>query len=137
MKRSIQSTCIILLGVLLLPACEEEPAAKAIMSKKGSNTMSTRQPKNETVPNGEWKVATISYMDFEGGFFGIVTDKGEKLLPMNLSKDFQQVGAKVRIKGKLIDDMMTTQQWGQPFRISEIELIKAGKSLNDSKSILY
>jgi len=75
----------------------------------------------------QWRTGTIKFMEFEGGFFGIVTDKGEKLLPMNLAKKFHQVDAKVKIQGKLVTDMMTIQQWGTPFKITKIELIKAGK----------
>ena len=75
----------------------------------------------------QWRTGTIKFMEFEGGFFGIVTDEGDKLLPMNLAKEFQQIGAKVKIQGQLVTDMMTIQQWGTPFKITKIELIKAGK----------
>ena len=79
-----------------------------------------------------WRTGTITFMKIEGGFFGIVTDKGEKLLPINLSKQFQQVGAQVKIQGELITEMMTIQQWGTPFKITKIELIKAGKGISEN-----
>lgn len=129
----------LLITLVPLSGCNENINPEITLSQKGSNNMSDNQAKISPNKSAdlEWKMATIKYMDFEGGFFGIVTDKGEKLLPMNLSKDFRQVGAKIRVKGKLVNDMVTTQQWGQPFRIAEIKLIKAGKPLNDSKGIQY
>lgn len=80
----------------------------------------------------QWRTGTIKFMDLEGGFFGIVTDKGEKLLPMNLSKQFQQVGAQVKIQGELITGIATIQQWGTPFKITKIEVIKAGKTRSEN-----
>ena len=80
----------------------------------------------------QWRTATIKYMNFEGGFFGLITAEGEKLLPMNLAKEFHQDGAKVKVQGQLVTDMMTIQQWGAPFHITKIELIKAGKVKADS-----
>ncbi len=71
-----------------------------------------------------WKTGTVHYFDFEGGFVGIVTDKGEKLLPMGLKAEYRQVGAILKIKGKLVTDMMTIQQWGTPFKITNIKLQK-------------
>ena len=68
---------------------------------------------------------TIIYLNFEGGFYGIVTKNGQKLLPMNLTKEFKKVGAVVKVKGELMSRMMTIQQWGTPFKISHIEIIKA------------
>ena len=70
---------------------------------------------------------TIRYFDLEGGFYGIVTQQGQKLLPLNLSKAYQQDGAVVKVKGELQQGMMTIQQWGTPFKISHIEIVTLGK----------
>ena len=50
---------------------------------------------------------------------------------MNMAKEFAQNGAIVRIKGK-VKNVMTIQQWGTPFTITEIELITPGNKVNDS-----
>lgn len=71
---------------------------------------------------------TVQYFALEGGFFGIITHKGEKLLPMNLAKEYHQDGAIIEFSGNYKEGMMTIQQWGKPFTITEIKLIKAGKS---------
>lgn len=71
--------------------------------------------------------ATVTYMNLEGGFFGLVSKEGKHWLPMNLKKEFQQHGAIIKVTGSTLDDIMTIQQWGTPFSITHIELIKAGQ----------
>jgi hypothetical protein len=72
--------------------------------------------------------ATVKYMNLEGGFFGLISKEGKHWLPMNLKKEFQQNGAVIAVRGNAIEGMMTIQQWGTPFSITHIELIKAGES---------
>jgi hypothetical protein len=72
-----------------------------------------------------WLRGRVQFLNLEGGFYGIITDSGKKILPMNMAKEFAQHGAIVRIKGK-VKNVMTIQQWGTPFTITEIELISPG-----------
>jgi hypothetical protein len=78
-----------------------------------------------------WQRGRVQFLNLEGGFYGIITDSGKKILPMNLAKEFAQNGAIVRIKGK-VKNIMTIQQWGTPFTITEIELITPGNKVNDA-----
>jgi hypothetical protein len=78
-----------------------------------------------------WQRGRVQFLNLEGGFYGIITDSGKKLLPMNMTKEFAQNGAIVRVKGK-VKDVMTIQQWGTPFTINDIELIKPGSKVNDA-----
>lgn len=127
MKLSVKSLCIILLSLLSITACNKQ-------SDNQIEEQAMSVPKKELVQasaNHEkakalWQTATIKYFDFEGGFFGLITENGEKLLPMNLPAEFRQNGAVVKISGAIQNDMMTTRQWGTPFNIAEIKLIKAG-----------
>ncbi len=70
---------------------------------------------------------TIHYMNIEGGFYGIVTDKGKKLLPLGLEKKYLVEGTTIIFSGNYEQDMMTIQQWGTPFRINAVQLINLGK----------
>jgi uncharacterized protein YceK len=78
-----------------------------------------------------WQRGRVQLLNLEGGFYGIITDSGRKLLPMNMAKEFAQNGAIVRVKGK-VKDIMTIQQWGTPFTITDIELINPGNKVNDA-----
>jgi len=137
-----------------LSACNTEPNQKQIVTANkteqplisttsGKNTQQERQivkvtaakalntkalNKNKVKVNMISVQGTIRYFDLEGGFYGIVTNKGQKLLPLNLAKEYQQAGAVVEVKGELQQDMMTTQQWGTPFKVSRITMLKKGET---------
>ncbi len=80
----------------------------------------------------EWQQGRVQFLNLEGGFYGIITDSGNKILPLNLAKEFAQNGAVVRIKGK-VKNVLTIQQWGTPFTITEIELITPGNNQNENE----
>ncbi|WDE05681.1 hypothetical protein SG34_001690 [Thalassomonas viridans] len=134
MRFALKNGLCLLPVTLLLMACQtSEPApaemasssGKVAASKQGGN-VSNKLIKQERRPVQEWQHGTVKYLTMEGGFYGIVTDEGKKLLPMGLAAEYRQHGAKVRVKGELIKDMMTIQQWGTPFKITEIELLAPG-----------
>jgi hypothetical protein len=75
-----------------------------------------------------WQQVTVKYFDFEGGFFGLLGQDGKNLLPMNLSKEYQVDGTVLKVQGHIIKDMMTIQQWGTAFEVTDVELIKLGKN---------
>ncbi|OQX55879.1 MAG: hypothetical protein B5M53_03620 [Candidatus Cloacimonas sp. 4484_209] len=64
---------------------------------------------------------TIEYISLEGGFYGIVTDEGEKYLPLNLPEEFKKDGLRVWFKAKP-KKVTTNQMWGKPIEILEIKL---------------
>jgi hypothetical protein len=69
----------------------------------------------------------LEFMSIEGGFFGIVTDQGQKLLPLNLKPEYHQHGMRLEVTGKIETDIMTIQQWGTPFTISSLKVLAPGK----------
>lgn len=143
--KNILTTFVIVSTVLVTSACaQEEPLSE--MSTKGSNTKEALPMKHHTPPppselskapvQGVWYVGTLKFYNLEGGFFGFIGDNGERFLPLNLDKKYQQNGARLKILGKIDKDIMTIQQWGQPFRVEQVEIIKAGnKSTANPKDI--
>lgn len=127
-----------LITVLLL-ACQQatiEKSEKKLESLSDENSqviMSKPVVEQSAQVKDIWIQATVKHMNFEGGFFGLITKQGEKLLPMNLNKSFHQEGAIIRIQGRKQKNVMTIQQWGTPFEITHIELIKAGSATPKSE----
>ncbi len=66
---------------------------------------------------------TVQYIYLEGGFWGIIGTDGNNYLPVNLDIKNMINGISVRIKAKILDDMVSTQQWGKPIEIISIEVI--------------
>ncbi|WP_115719011.1 hypothetical protein [Gallaecimonas mangrovi] len=79
------------------------------------------------VQKGEAKqeqfVGEVVFLPMEGGFYGIVDAKGRKWLPLGLDKSFKRPGLKVEVQGSAATDVMTTQQWGTPFHITDIKVL--------------
>lgn len=63
---------------------------------------------------------TVTYIDLEGGFYGIVADDGTHYLPLDLDPAFAQDGLRVRFTLRPVD-VATIQQWGTPAEVVSIE----------------
>lgn len=66
---------------------------------------------------------TVRYMNLEGGFWGIVADNGQKILPKNLPAEYRKDGLRLSFSAQEITGMMTIQQWGTLSNLSEISVI--------------
>jgi hypothetical protein len=64
---------------------------------------------------------TIKYIKLEGGFFGIITENGNKYVPINLTRDFQVDEFKVKFEGKLRPDLFSIHMWGKLIEIIKIK----------------
>ncbi len=64
---------------------------------------------------------TITYVDLEGGFYGIVAEDGTRYLPLNLSEEYRVDGMNVTFVASVQEDTVTIQQWGTPVEILSIE----------------
>ena len=71
------------------------------------NNTNTQSDENIITSEG-----SISYQEFEGGFFGIITDDGNKYKPVNLPINFQKDGLRIRFEGKLNADLVGIHMWG-------------------------
>ena len=64
---------------------------------------------------------TIRYMDFEGGFYGIVSDDGENYYPGTLDEALQKDSLRVRFELRELKDVMTFVMWGRVVDVVNIE----------------
>ncbi|MFQ5865773.1 MAG: hypothetical protein ACE5IW_11150 [bacterium] len=66
------------------------------------------------------ETGTITFIQLEGGFYGIVGDNGENYLPVNLASEFQEDGLRVRFEARIRDDLASIYMWGTLIQIIEI-----------------
>ena len=66
---------------------------------------------------------TIKYVNIEGGFYGIVSDNGQKLDPVNLKKEFKKDGLRVKFVYSLKKGGLNIHQWGKIIEIISIRKI--------------
>lgn len=71
-----------------------------------------------------WKISgKVTYQDLEGGFYGIETDKGEKLRPVKpLPKAFEEDGKKV-VATVEQHQGVSLHMWGTAVDVLEIEAV--------------
>jgi hypothetical protein len=65
--------------------------------------------------------AIVRYLDLEGGFYGLVTDEGQKLDPVNLPEAFRKDGTRIRARLEELEGRASTHMWGKLVRILSIE----------------
>lgn len=58
------------------------------------------------------ETGTIKFLDFEGGFYGIVGDNGRHYDPENLDRLFRVDGLRVQFTVRVIQDRFSTHMWG-------------------------
>ena len=132
MRKAVTLLFIILLS-MFTTACSQasnEQVQRQEISQVGKHQLTDKQEQT-------WQEVTVKFYDLEGGFYGLTTKAGSNLLPMNLAKKYQLPGTILKVKGLLIKDMMTIQQWGQPFKITDTELVKLGKADESSNGAEY
>lgn len=64
---------------------------------------------------------TVVFNDLEGGFWGIVADDGKRYDPLNLDKEFQVSGLRVRFEAKPRRDVIGFHMWGVAVELVRIE----------------
>lgn len=94
-------------------------------AKQEQSTMKAKQ--------SAWIEIKVVYLNVEGGFYGLVTKDGKKLLPMNLAKEYHIEDTVLKIKGDEIEGMATIQQWGIPYKLTGVQLVKLGKKKHSNE----
>ncbi|MFP4285683.1 MAG: hypothetical protein ACLFQG_09035 [Desulfovermiculus sp.] len=79
-------------------------------------------------PNARAFQGRIVYKELEGGFFGILTEKGERLNPVNLPAKCRQNGLRVQGTYRVLEQTMTIQMWGEPVELLRITCQEIDKS---------
>jgi len=72
---------------------------------------------------GRLVTGVVSYIDLEGGFYGILTGDGQKLDPVNLPEAFRKDGLRVRARVEDLKDRISFHMWGQLVRVIELEAL--------------
>jgi len=68
-------------------------------------------------------IGTIIYVDLEGGFYGIIADD-KHYLPVNLSKEFEKDGLRVKFKAKIQKNLVSIHMWGILIELTNINKIR-------------
>jgi hypothetical protein len=64
---------------------------------------------------------TITHVNLEGGFYGIIADGGIQYEPANLDASFAQDNMRVSFQGKIRTDIVNVHQWGSMLELTKLE----------------
>jgi inhibitor of cysteine peptidase len=88
-----------------------------VAAEKGEQVLAVEY-RRPWVPGG-----TVTRVDLEGGFYGILGDDGKKYEPLNLDPKYQRDGLRVAFESTLARDAVGTRMWGTPVNLVDIEEI--------------
>ena len=66
----------------------------------------------------------VVYLDFEGGFYGIVADDDKHYDPINLPEEYKEDSLRVRFAGKVREDLASFHMWGEIIELFYIERLE-------------
>ncbi len=117
-------TGLLLAGIMLSGGCIKEPGEDISRNVTPQFPDSTQVPSPiENRSSGINGTGTVRFIPIEGGFYGIVGNDGEHYDPINLGKEFQVDGLRVRFEAKKRDDQASFHMWGTLIEIINIERI--------------
>ncbi len=54
----------------------------------------------------------VTWVELEGGFFGLIADQGTRYDPLNLTEEYQENGIKVQVTARLCKECASIHTWG-------------------------
>ncbi|HMA05653.1 MAG TPA: protease inhibitor I42 family protein, partial [Methanomicrobiales archaeon] len=88
-----------------------------VADKTGTGNITTEY-RRPWVPAG-----TVTRVNLEGGFFGILGDDGKKYEPQNLDTRYQVDGLRVAFEATAATGTVSMRMWGTPVTLDSIETI--------------
>jgi len=99
---------LILAVALVFTGCEDD-------SSSNSETVTEQQQNQTPDDESEGTISfngTVSYKEFEGGFFAIDADDGHNYDPTDLPEQFAVNGLRVAVTGRIRDDLASVHGYG-------------------------
>ncbi len=79
-------------------------------------------PRTEKTPESTFTArGTIKHVPFEGGFYGIEGDDGERYDPISIPEEFLENGMRVKFKARKNDGLVSIHMWGHHIELIEIK----------------
>lgn len=97
--------------LVVLAGCRSAPGSSGEAPAAGTETPS------------QVATATVRHIDVEGGFYGLVTDDGRKLDPVNLPEEFRKDGLRLEVRFVPVRNQVSIRMWGTPVQIIAIQRI--------------
>lgn len=111
---------IFTLGCLLFGIC---PSTQTLSGDRASSQEPPPGPQEIVEFAGK-----VVYVPIEGGFWGLVDDQGAKYDPGTLPRSYRKEGLEVRVRAKVLQDVVTFRMWGRRVELLQIEPVTEHRS---------
>lgn len=71
----------------------------------------------------KWIKGRVKFVDIGPGFYGIVTQDGEELLPINFPEQLKYEAQEIELLTTNADDFMSVFMWGRPVKVHGFKTI--------------
>lgn len=141
MNLKVMIRALVILSVVFLFGCQ--PDVSLELEAGGEEAARTLQAAEiEPVVSNVVKeklirdIGVIKYIGLEGGFYGIIGRRG-RYDPINLPREFQQDGLRVRLTGKLLPDYSSFHMWGRMIELISLRTTRCEKKLVMDRGVLH
>ena len=114
-SRSAMRGVVAVLALIWSAACQPQGTPADAPSEKASALAGS-------VAAVESVRGVLSFFDLEGGFWGIVSDAGERLRVVGLAAPTWRDGARVVARIKRLPSGPSLQQWGEPIEVVDLRI---------------
>ncbi|MCU0632370.1 MAG: protease inhibitor I42 family protein [Methanolinea sp.] len=116
-------------GLALVKDAFTPPATQLVGAGGTHSWVLSAKEKGGQMLHGEYRrpwvpAGTVTYLDLEGGFYGIVGDDGRDYLPLNLDAQYRVDGMRVAFEEEEAGDIATIQMWGIAVNITFMDAIE-------------
>ena len=117
---------MVLFGLVwTMTACSAPDPDVAEQEQPVEEQQTAEQQPEDVMVSKNMITATVTFIDLEGGFFGLTTEDGEKLLPSNLPKEFHKDGTVIQFHATALKDMQSIHQWGTLVELKDVKLVQS------------
>lgn len=121
----MQNILILILITLAVSGCTQEPEKKEPAALTEQFEREIKPTIKQDTPVMITLRGTVRYKDFEGGFWGLDANNGNKYMPTGLNEALLVDGIVVEVTGTIEEDgnLVTFQQYGKIFKVKESKII--------------
>ena len=117
---------VLLLSILALTSsCSDERTMNKAKEHEQASMIDAQATACVSDKDTGYVTATVTKIELEGGFYGLLGEGNEKYLPLNLAKEHQVDGTKLTFSYSLVTDQQSIYQWGELIKLNDICAVEA------------
>ncbi|MCK4906738.1 MAG: hypothetical protein KAS64_04275 [Spirochaetes bacterium] len=68
-------------------------------------------------------LGTVTWVNIEGGFYGIITDENKQIEPTNLNDELKVDGKRIRFRYEILNNAVSIYMWGEIAELHDVDAL--------------